>query len=103
MRITAFIGAALVCIGMLALAPVAMAAPAPDTCMLDMTPAADFAYDAAVAVPTCQPAILAVQTFAALSPSGDEDEAAGPCAALQLKPLDFAGARLHFDPGRCLS
>ncbi|MHA6692940.1 hypothetical protein [Devosia sp. A449] len=103
MHIRSFIGAALLCLGMMAFAPAAMADPAPDICMLDISPAIDHAYGDAAAVPICPPAILAVQTFAALSPGGDEDEAASPCAAIQPKPLDFAGARLHFDPGRCLA
>lgn len=103
MHIRSFIGAALLCLGMMAFAPVAMADPAPDICMLDIAPAADHAYDAGLAAPVCSVDVLAVQITAALSLGGDEDEAAGPCATAQSKPLDFAASRLHFDPGRCLA
>lgn len=102
MHIRSFIGAALLCLGMLALAPSAMADPAPDICILDINPAADHVYDAAVAAPACSSAFLAVQPVAWLSPGGDEDEAAGPSLSRLLIALDFAGPRLHFDPGRDL-
>ena len=90
------------CLGALAFAPVAMADPAPDICMLDNAPSASVAYDVAPAAPACSIDVMAVQSLAALSPGGDEGEAAGPCSTPALKAPGFASSRLHFDPGRCL-
>ncbi|KKC39528.1 hypothetical protein WH87_04870 [Devosia epidermidihirudinis] len=101
MRITAFIGAALIALCSLAMAPVAMADPAPDICALEFTQPASLDHALATADLTC--AVIAVDAaFYAQITGGDEDEAAGPSRSRLLIALDFAGPRLHFDPGRHL-
>lgn len=102
MRITAFIGAALIALCSLAMAPVAMADPAPDICVLDLAPPVDHVYDAAPAGAVCSSPFIAVKPLASIMPGGDDDEAAGPAAVLMLIALDFANHRLHGDPGRAL-
>lgn len=102
MRITALIGAALIALCSLAMAPVAMADPAPDICVLDLAPPVDHVYDAAPAAPTCSSPFIAVKPMASIKSGGDDDEAAGPAAGLVLIALDFTNHRLHVDPGRDL-
>lgn len=101
MRITAFIGAALLGLCMLAFAPVAMAGPLPDICVLD--PSQPITLDQAIdtAGKTC--AVMSAVNVAAAVPIGpDDDEVAGTCTTkAHATVLDVAGHRQHEDPGRC--
>ncbi len=103
MRITAFIGAAVLGLAMMAFAPIASADPAPDICVLDLSQPVtlDLALDTADM--TC--AAMAVHDVASAVPIGPdyEDVAAGPCIILAPSAFDFAGHRQHEDPGRCLN
>ena len=101
MRITAFIGAALLGLCMLAFAPVAMAGPAPDICVLDLSQPS--AADHAIGISDVTCTVLGVDVAAVPSLPGDEDEAAVNCITeAHATAFDFAGHRQHEDPGRCL-
>ncbi|QDZ10536.1 hypothetical protein [Devosia ginsengisoli] len=101
MRITAFIGAAVLGLCMLAFTPVAMADPAPNICALDLSQTVTVDHAIGTSDATC--AVLAVDVAAVPLMLGDEDEAAGTCMTKShAAVLDFAGHRQHEDPGRCV-
>jgi hypothetical protein len=102
MRITAFIGAALLGLCMLAFAPVAMAGPAPDICVLDLSQPVtiDLAIDTAGM--TCSVLGVEVASAVPIMPS-DERGPAGLCMTkTHATAFDFADHRQHEDPGRCM-
>jgi len=102
MRITAFLGAAVLGLAMLAFAPIAMADPAPNICVLDLSQPAtlDLAINAADI--TCA-ATAAVDVAYAVPIMPGDDEAAGlSMITANAELFDFAGHRQHEDPGRCL-
>lgn len=99
MRITAFIGAAVLGLCMLAFAPAAMADPAPDICILEMTQPAGLDHVLVTAPAPC--AAIVAEVAISVSPSGDKDEPAASCMTPKLTALDFAGHRHHENPGRC--
>ncbi|WP_240233601.1 hypothetical protein [Devosia lacusdianchii] len=102
MHIRAFVGAALLALGMLAFAPVAMADPAPNICVLDLSQPATADYGLDIAAPSC--AAMAVDVASAVHiMGGDQDVAAWSCENSISSVLDFAGHRQHEDPGRCLT
>jgi hypothetical protein len=102
MHIRSFIGAALLGLAMMAFAPVAMADPAPDICALDLSTPVTVEFALETAASPC--AVLAVEVASAVPivPDG-EDEPAALCKLTSPAHLDFAGYRLHVDPGRCLA
>ncbi|WP_169194948.1 hypothetical protein [Devosia sp. MC1541] len=102
MHIRTFIGAALVAVCALAFAPVAMADPAPDICVLELP-----SHSIDIAVPDFQaPAFVICEhkalptKLAFLTPGGDDEDAAHPSFVKLPAAFDFASARLHYDPGR---
>lgn len=101
MHIRAFVLGCAASLAMLALAPAAMADPAPDTCVLDLSQPAtiDHALDAAEI--TCDALTIDVAAAAPIA-GGDDDEAA--FTSMIMAPATFAptGHRQHEDPGRCL-
>lgn len=100
MRITAFIGAAVLGLAMMAFAPMAMALddPPPEICVLDLSQPVDL--DQAVLTPDL--ICSAIEVADAASIGGDVGEAApAHCMTIQKIALDFAGYRQHEDPGRC--
>lgn len=78
---------------------VAMAGPAPDICVLDLSQPVTIDHALVTADLSC--AIMADVSIngAGTSTGGDEDEAAGPLK-LMLATIDPSGPRPHFDPGR---
>lgn len=101
MRITAFIGAAVLGLSMLAFAPVAMADPAPNICVLDLSQPVALDHAVKTAEMTCSGLAVDVAAAVPIVP-GDEDEAAGTCMIkAHATVLDVAGHRQHEDPGRC--
>lgn len=100
MHIRAFVGAAMLCLATLAFAPVAMADPAPNICVLDLSQPATIDHIVGTTEMVCD--VLAVDVAAAVPiAGGDEDEAAGPCTPLAHATLTSTGHRQHEDPGRC--
>ena len=101
MRITAFIGAALLGLCMLAFAPVAMASPAPDICVLDLSQPVSIDLAISTAGMTC--AVVGVEVASALPIRPGDDGPADLCMTkAHATAFDFAGYRHHEDPGRCL-
>jgi hypothetical protein len=106
MQIRSFIGAALLAVCALAFTPAAMADPAPDICVLELT-SDNFLETAAPeflapAFAICEHKALSA-SHAFLSPDGDDEDAAHPSFVTFPAKLDFASARLHYDPGRLLA
>ncbi|MBK1793378.1 hypothetical protein JHL21_02560 [Devosia sp. WQ 349] len=106
MHIRSFIGAALLGLAMMASAPIAMADPAPDICVLEL-PSENFLETAAPefqapAFAICEHKALPA-SHAFLSPDGDDEDAAHPRFVTFPAKLDFVSARLHYDPGRLLA
>ena len=103
MHIRSFIGAALLGLAMMAFAPVAMADPAPDICVLDLSPPVTVEFALETAAGTC--AVLAVDVASAvpIGPDDDDYEVMGLCLAKPLASVAISGHRLHEDPGRCLA
>lgn len=105
MRITAFIGAAVLGMAMMAFAPVAVAmsdVPPDNICVLDLTQPATVDY--ALGIPEGEhcPSIVADIHVAPTSLGGDQGEAAPAlCVTVKQNALDFASYRLHVVPGRC--
>lgn len=100
MHIRAFIGAALLALCTLALAPVAMADPAPDICVLDLSQPVTLDHALDARQPTCDAAVLDVSEAVPILPDG-EDEPIAACVPKSLTHFDFASYRQHVDPGRC--
>jgi hypothetical protein len=106
MRITAFIGAAVLGMAMMAFAPAAMALddPLPDICALDLSPHSTIDNVAVIPDGEDCPSITAAARLDLASLGGDQGEAAPAlCVTVQQNAPDFAGYRLHVDPGRCLA
>jgi hypothetical protein len=82
-------------------ATVAMAAPAPDICVLDLSQPVTLDHAIVNADMSCAVLVEASIMPAGTMPSGDEDEAAGPLK-LMLAHANPSGSRLHFDPGRAI-
>lgn len=106
MRITAFIGAAVLGLAMMAFAPLAMAMddPPPEICLLELSQTVDIgvALDNSSAI--CAAIDIAEVRISPASTGGDLGEAAPAlCKTFQMNALDFAGYRQHEDPGRCLA
>lgn len=101
MRITAFIGAAVLGLCMLAMSPAAMADPAPDICILEMTQPTSVNHALVTAPVPC--AAIVAEVAIGVSPRGDKGGPAASCNNPKLTALDYAGHRQHEDPGRCLS
>lgn len=101
-KTAAFIGAALLALCSLAFVPAAMASPAPDICVLDLSQPVtiDLAIDTAGM--TCS--ILGVEVASAVSTmTGGDGDPAGLCMTkAHATAFDFADHRQHEDPGRCL-
>lgn len=100
MHIRAFVGAALLALCSLAFAPVAMADPAPDICVLDLSQPVTIDHAINTADMTCAALVVAEVAYALPIAGGDEDEAAGLPTKLISATFDFAGYRQHVDPGR---
>ena len=104
-RITAFIGAAVLGMAMMAFAPLAMALddPPPEICLLDFSQPVDLDTALMTSVPNCAAIDVADVQIAPASTGGSLGEAAtAHCKTFQMNALDFAGYRLHVDPGRCV-
>lgn len=105
MRITAFIGAALLGMAMMAFAPVAMAIgdPPPENCPLDFSQPVDIDAALMTFAPTTCAAIDVTDVQVAPASTGGSlgEAAAAHCQTFQMNALDLAGYRLHIDPGRC--
>ena len=103
MRITAFIGAAVLGMAMMAFAPVAMAmsdVPPDKICVLDLSQPTDVI--AAFGIPDGEdcPAIVADVRLDPTSLGGDQGEAAPAlCSKVSFAPISLAYR--HEDPGRC--
>ena len=91
MRITAFIGAAALGLCMLVFAPVAMADPAPNICVIELSQPVALDHAVKTAEMTC--AVLAIDVAAAVPiMPGDEDEDAGTCMVkAHATIVDYAG------------
>lgn len=102
MHIRKLVFAAALCLGALAFAPVAMADPAPDICVLDLAQPVTIDNAIDTAAMTC--AAIEVQEVASAVPIGigDEDVAPGACSMLDPTAFTPRGHRQHEDPGRCL-
>lgn len=100
MHIRAFVGAALLALCSLAFAPVAMADPAPDICVLNLSQPDTIEHAIDTRAPTCDAVVLDVSEAVSIMPDG-EDEPIAACAPKSLTHFDFASYRLHVDPGRC--
>lgn len=103
MRITAFIGAAVLGLCMLAFAPVAMADPAPDICVLDLSQPVTIEHAINTADASCVALVAVDVAYAVPIPAGaDADDLAASMITVHAELLDFAGHRQHEDPGRGL-
>ncbi len=101
MHIRAIVLGCVAALGMLAMAPVAMADPAPDICVLDLSQ--PVSLDQAIKTGTSACAIIAVAEVEAVPiAGGDEDEAAFTQCDSILRFTAVSLYRLHVDPGRCL-
>ena len=101
MHIRALVLGCVTALAMMAFAPVAMADPAPDICVLDLSQPVTVDHAVRSADATC--AVLAatkVVSGVPISPDG-EDEPIAACSPKSLANLDFATYRQHVDPGRC--
>lgn len=102
MHIGSMLAGAMLCLGMLAFAPVAMASPAPDICVLDLSQPVtlDLVLDTADMTCLAVDAVDAVDVVPIMT--GDEHEAAFVSTTLAHATfIDFADHRQHEDPGRC--
>lgn len=102
MHIRAFVGAALIALCSLAFAPVAMADPAPDICVLNLSEPATLDHAVNTAGPTCAALVFDVASAVLIAPD-DEGEAAGSCLFKPLGAVAPSSHRPHEDPGRCLA
>ena len=100
MHIRAFVGAALLALCALAFAPVAMADPAPNICVLNLSQPDTIEHAIDTRAPTCDAAVLDVSEAVPIMPDG-EDEPIAACVPKSLTHFDFASYRQHVDPGRC--
>ena len=107
MRITAFIGAAVLGMAMMAFAPVAMAmsdVPPDKIFVLDLSQPSDVAIDviSALGIPDGEdcPAIVADVRLDPTSLGGDQGEAAPALCSIVSAPTVKLANR-HEDPGRC--
>lgn len=101
MRLTAFIGAALIGLCALAFSPVAMADPAPNIHVLDFSQPVDFGH--ALVTPAADFAALpadAIAMPAVVSTNGASGDAERPDSFMLPAHFDGASYRQHFDPGR---
>ncbi len=103
MRITAFIGAAVLGMAMMAFAPVAIAmsdVPPDKICVLDLSPSAPLDVIAAIPDGENCPIIAADVRVDPASLGGDQGEAAPAlCSKVSFSPVSLAYR--HEDPGRC--
>lgn len=100
MHIRALVLGCVAAMAMLAFAPVAMADPAPDICVLDLSQPIDADHVLDMGVPTCSAAVLDVSEAVPIFPDG-EDKPIAACVPKGMASLDFATYRQHVDPGRC--
>ena len=91
---------AALCLASLAFAPVAMASPPTDFCVLDLAPAIPIDHGVNLAPAECPAVVAAVETIVLRMPGGDEDIAAGPSMNHKRMLPAFDLGRQHFDPGR---
>ena len=98
-----FIAIAALCLAStMAFATVAMADPAPDICVLDLSQPATLDLAINTAGMTCATlAAVEVADAVPIMPDG-EDAVAGQCKLQTMPTLDFSSHRQHEDPGRCL-
>lgn len=100
MHIRALVLGCVAAMAMLAFAPVTMADPAPNICVLDLSQPVTVDHALDVTAPTCDAAVLNVSEAVPISPDG-EDEPIAACVPKSLAHFDFASYRQHVDPGRC--
>lgn len=103
MHIRSFIGAALLGLAMMAFAPVAMADPAPDICVLDLSKSVTLDHTINTTGPACAVLAIDVASAVTIGPDDDDYEAAGLCSAKPLVTFAITSHRQHEDPGRCLA
>jgi len=103
MHIRKLIFAAALCLGTMAFAPLAMADPALDFCVLDLSQPVtlDLTIDTADATCALFSAVEVAEAVPIMGAGGTGN--AAPCSKLFVtaSTVDPAGHRQHFDPGRC--
>ena len=104
MRITAYLGAAVLGLATMAFAPMAaMADPAPDICVLDLSQPVTLDLALNTADMTCAAFAAAEVAYAVPIMPDDEDAVAGQCKLQKIATLAVNSHRQHEDPGRCLA
>ncbi|KKB09391.1 hypothetical protein [Devosia chinhatensis] len=105
MRITAFIGAAVLALCSLAMAPAVMALddPPPEICVLNLSEPVALEHALFTDKASCAAVNIADVRLDPASTGGAQGEAdPALCSITQMNALDLAGYRQHEDPGRCL-
>lgn len=100
MHLRALAGIVVACLAALAFAPVAMADPAPEICVLSIAEPVSFDLAGPIDPALCI-AVPAEPKIAGLSTTGSRDIAAGVDCETLVAHLDLRWPRLHEDPGRC--
>lgn len=100
-----FLAGVLLCLGMLAMSPVAMAQPLSsndhEVCILDLSQPATIDHAIDNGDLTCQVG-LAAEVAAVVTPDLSSDvQGIAACTSADNAVLALASSRLHFDPGRC--
>ena len=101
MHIRALVLGCVTALAMMAFAPVAMADPAPDICVLNLSQPVTVDHAVGIADAACAIRVATeVASVVPISPDG-EDEPIAACAPMSRANVDFATYRQHVDPGRC--
>ena len=103
MHIRALVLGCVAALGMLAFAPMAIADPAPDICVLDVSEPITLDHAINTADLTCAALAAVSVAEAAVVVPDDAERSADLCTSSAHATSAPIGYRLHVDPGRCLA